>query len=131
MVNSKILMFLSAAVLGLIGICLIFLPNEIANIFGIGSSKFVQLIIQLLGAAYFAFAILNWMTKDKLIGGIYNRPILVGNFTNFFIGGITLIKIAPSIHQLIIIWSISIFYLFLALSFGLLFFRHPITNTGQ
>jgi len=31
--------------------------------------------MQIIGSFYFAFAILNWMSKGSIIGGIYNRPI--------------------------------------------------------
>ncbi len=129
MINSKFLITLSAVILGLIGICLIFLPNDIAHFIRIDSAKFIPLILQLLGAVYFAFAVLNWIAKDSLIGGIYNRPIAVGNFTHFFTGGLVLFKEASSVHLPSIIWLICILYLLLALSFGSLLFKHPITKT--
>jgi hypothetical protein len=131
MINSKFLMTLSAVILGLLGICLIFLPNEITHFIGISPAKFITLILQIIGAMYFAFAVLNWTAKDSLIGGIYNRPIAVGNFTHFLIGGLTLLKTAFSGQLQSIIWLICIFYLLLAISFGSLLFRHPIAKTEQ
>jgi hypothetical protein len=34
----------------------------------------------------------NWMAKDSIIGGIYARPLSLGNFTHFLIGGLALVK---------------------------------------
>ena len=36
--------------------------------------------LQLLGAALFAFAWLNWIGRGAIYGGIYGRPIVVANF---------------------------------------------------
>lgn len=90
--NTKLIMTLSAVLLAILGISLTFLPTEISDYFGINSMKTFQLIMQILGALYFAFAMLNWMTKGSYIGGIYNRPIVIANFTHFFIGGPVLFK---------------------------------------
>lgn len=65
-------MTLSAISLALIGISLTFLPKEISDYIGTNSSRAFQLIIQLLGALYFAFAMLNWMVKGSAIGGIFS-----------------------------------------------------------
>lgn len=46
----------------------------------------------LLGAAYLGLAVLNWMAREKLIGGIYSRPVAVGNFTHFLAAAIVLAK---------------------------------------
>ena len=73
--NTKSLMTLSAMILALIGISLIFLPKEILGYFELSISDTLELIMQIIGSFYFAFAILNWMSKGSIIGGIYNRPI--------------------------------------------------------
>jgi len=31
------------------------------------------------------FSILNWMSKASLIGGIYNKPLLIGNLLHFLL----------------------------------------------
>ena len=73
--NTKSLMTLSAIILALIGISLIFLPKEILEYLELSVSETLQLLMQIIGSFYFAFAILNWMSKGSIIGGIYNRPI--------------------------------------------------------
>ena len=90
--NTKSLMTLSAMILALVGISLIFLPNEILDYLELSVSETLQLLMQIIGSLYFALAILNWMSKGSLIGGIYGRPIAMANLTHFVIAGLALIK---------------------------------------
>lgn len=124
--NTKLIMTLSAVFLAIMGISLTFFPMEISDYLDINSTKVLHLIIQILGSLYFAFAMLNWMTKGSFIGGIYNRPIAVANFTHFFIGGLALIKGVAANHGLpYIFWILAAIYSVFALLFGLILFRNP------
>ena len=76
--NTKSLMTLSAIILALIGISLNFFPKEILDYLELSVSDTLELLIQIIGSLYFAFAMLNWMSKGSIIGGIYNRPIAIG-----------------------------------------------------
>jgi len=130
--NTKLIMTSSALMMTLIGISLIFLPNVILNYIGLSSTKLAPIFLQLLGATYFAFAMLNWMAKGNLIGGIYNRPIAVGNFTHFFIGALVLIKIVFANQEIFFLWIVNVVYLLFTLSFGLVLFKHPLkTDNGK
>ena len=55
--NTKLLMTLSAMILALIGISLIFLPNEILDYLELSVSETLQLLMQIIGSLYFALAI--------------------------------------------------------------------------
>ena len=124
--NTKLIMTLSAVFLAIMGISLTFFPMEISDYFDLNSTKAFHLIGQILGSLYFAFAMLNWMTKGSFIGGIYNRPIAVANFTHFFIGGLALIKGVAANHGLpYIFWILAGIYSVFALLFGLILFRNP------
>ncbi|MEC9007310.1 MAG: hypothetical protein VX731_04205, partial [Candidatus Neomarinimicrobiota bacterium] len=82
-----------------------------------------------IGSFYFAFAMLNWMSKGSLIGGIYNRPIALANWTHFFIAGLALIKgvlANPSLSY--VIWSIAIIYSIFAILFGIVLFKHSVSE---
>ena len=60
------------------------------------------------------------MSKASLIGGIYNRPIALANWTHFFIAVLALIKgvlANPSLSY--VIWSIAIIYSIFAILFGI------------
>ena len=80
----------SALVMAALGLAATFLPQEIAAY--LGASTTLPLLIQILGALYVAFAMLNWTAKDSLIGGIYNRPIAIGNLVHFLIAALALGK---------------------------------------
>ena len=88
--NTKALMTSSAIILALIGISLIFLPKEILDYLELSVSDTLELLMQIIGSLYFAFAMLNWMSKGSLIGGIYGRPIAIANLTHFVIAGLCL-----------------------------------------
>ncbi|MEC9475325.1 MAG: hypothetical protein VX746_05320 [Candidatus Neomarinimicrobiota bacterium] len=127
--NTKSLMTSSAIILALIGISLIFFPKEILDYFELSTSDTLELLMQIIGSFYFAFAMLNWMSKGSLIGGIYNRPIALANWTHFFIAGLALIKgvlANPSLSY--VIWSIAIIYSIFAILFGIVLFKHPASE---
>ena len=130
--NTKLLMTLSAMILALIGISLIFLPNEILDYLELSVSETLQLLMQIIGSLYFALAILNWMSKGSIIGGIYNRPIAMANLTHFVIAGLALIKgilANPSLSY--VIWSIAIIYSIFAIFFGIVAFKHPVSENNH
>lgn len=124
--NSRLLMSMSAAFLGLCGVAGLFLPQETAAFFNPGSDQFNVLVIQILSALYLGFAMLNWMARGNLIGGIYSRPVAVGNFTHFAIGAITLIKLVFRTEtHFIFILIFAVIYALFAVSFGIVFVNNP------
>ena len=113
-----------------IGISASFIPHEILTFIGLPTNQPLPLLIQVIGAMYFAFAMLNWMSKGSIIGGIYNRPIAIANWTHFVIAGLALIKgilSNPSLSY--IIWSIAIIYSIFAILFGIVAFNHPVSQS--
>jgi hypothetical protein len=88
--NTKILMAASSLALGVAGIVASFAPSELLQ--ALGSPAAAPVLIQLLGGAYLAFAITNWTAKDNVIGGIYSRPLSLGNSVHFLTGSLALAK---------------------------------------
>ncbi len=130
--NTKLLMTSSAMILALIGISLIFLPKEILDYLELSVSDTLELLMQIIGSFYFAFAMLNWMSKGSIIGGIYNRPLVMANWTHFVIAGLALIKgvlANPSLSY--VIWSIAIIYSIFAILFGIVAFKHPVSENNH
>jgi len=124
--NTKILMATSAIFMGLVGLLLSFLPNEIANYFNIEATIITILFLKILSALYLAFGFLNWMAKGTLIGGIYNRPIAIGNLMHFGVGAIALVKVVSKVqvHSEIII-LLTVIYVVLAILFAYVFKTNP------
>lgn len=121
----------SALFYAIIGIILSFLPNEIADYLNVEYNIITILFLNIMSALYLGFGILNWMAKGTLIGGIYNRPIAIGNLMHFGVGAIALVKISSNvqIHSEIII-SLSAVYVIFALLFAYVFRTNP-TNTEK
>ncbi|HEY9281934.1 MAG TPA: hypothetical protein VIP46_00625 [Pyrinomonadaceae bacterium] len=90
--NTKGLMVASSLALGLAGIAASFAPSELLRALGSPAAEPLPVLIQLLGAVYFAFAMTNWIAKDNVIGGIYSRPISLGNCVHFIVGALALAK---------------------------------------
>lgn len=124
--NTKLLMSASAVVLGTIGVLLSFLPEEILAYAGVNSTSFSPIILQLLGAAYLGFAMLNWMAKGNLIGGIYSRPVAIGNLMHFIVSGLALLKAAYASPTGTALWVAGAVYSIFSLLFFIIVFRHPI-----
>ena len=114
----------SAIFLGVMGIALIFMPDEIKTATGLNDAPNAQLLLKLMGALYFGFAMLNWMSRFTVIGGIYNKPVSIANFTHFAVGALSLIKMllkTPNLPQWV--WVLTAFYTVFAILFGVLFYR--------
>lgn len=116
----------SAIFLAIIGILLSFLPNEIADYFNVESNLMTMVFLKIMSALYLGFGILNWMAKGTLIGGIYNRPIAIGNLMHFGVGSIALVKVISHIQShLEIIILITTVYVIFTILFAYVFRTHP------
>jgi hypothetical protein len=127
--NTKLVMASSAALMAVGGVFLQFFPHEILNYLESPSTGINSLFLQLVGALYLGLAATNWMAKSVLIGGIYARPLAIGNFAHFLIGALALIKYAfaqqPGLSSPVI-WVLAIIYSLFAVIFGYVFFTHPL-----
>ena len=124
--NTKTVLTASAIFLGIIGIVLSFLPSEIISHLNIDIHPILTIIMQLLGALYLGFGILNWMAKGSIIGGIYNKPIVIGNLMHFGVGTLALVKIAFGIKETMeVIIPLAIIYIIFALLFSYIFMVNP------
>lgn len=126
--NTKLILISSSLVMGIAGLAASFFPKEILLYLGYPSAGFEHLLIQVMGALYFGFAMMNWMARDFIIGGIYARPIAMGNFVHFLVAGLALIKGAFSISNSPVLWVAAGIYSVFALLFYLIAFRHPKTE---
>ena len=124
--NTKLLMTISAVILGVTRIILSFMPQEVSHFLSLTEST--PIVFQILGALYFGFAMLNWTAKANLIGGIYSRPVAIGNFTHFVIGGLALIKLLLHNTNGTSIWQCAILYSIFAVLFGYVLFTKPAST---
>lgn len=90
--NTTLLMSGSAIYLGSLGVGISLVPRQILAYVGVQPEESILILVSLIGALYLGFALQNWMARNKLIGGIYSRPVAVGNFIHFFAAGMMLSK---------------------------------------
>jgi len=129
--QTKLLMGLSALFMALLGLVSSFGPHEILSMTGSSTEGFPVLIIQITGALYLGFAMLNWMARGVLIGGIYSRPLAMGNFMHFAVVTIVLSKSVVANYASILL-GVTLAYGIFTLWFGLVLFTHPGANkNGQ
>jgi len=129
-INTRILMTASALIMMGAGIALSFLPGEIWRwLYGepATGTQHPEILLQIIGALYFAFGMVNWTSKGNLIGGIYGRPIAIGNLTHFIIAGIALVKYYFA-NPTTVLLPVAVMYAILALLFSIVFFTHPLSK---
>ena len=122
--NTKYLMVSSCAFLGFLGLLALFVPEELLKILSLPFTSPLPILIQLLGAMYLSFALMNWTAKDNIIGGVYLRPISIANFSHFMIGALTLLNNQFSNGANLYLLSVSIVYAVFAIIFTWLVFFH-------
>jgi hypothetical protein len=121
--STRLILASNAVFFGVVGALLTFMPSEIISFL---EWQMKPIIFQLLGSLYFGFAMINWMSKANLIGGIYNRPLAVGNLSHFVIGALALIKMPD---KTTVGYCLTTVYSIYAVAFGLILFTHPIKES--
>lgn len=123
---SKLLMIVSAAFMAAAGVSLTFAPLELlGSVAGAPGAQNVALLpaMQLLGALYVGGAATNWMSKSKLVGGVFGRPLAMGNLGHFGIGAMALIRTAAGVDARF--WPLAALYAALAAAFAYIIFFQP------
>ncbi|MDQ2834415.1 MAG: hypothetical protein M3Y50_11830 [Acidobacteriota bacterium] len=123
--QTKALMTCSAIAMFVFGISLTFAPRELLSYTGSTAQPLTLVIVQAAGALYLGFAMLNWMAKDNLIGGIYSRPVALGNLVHFFMVAITIIKTVIAGHHEAAVFVVAFLYCLFAVLFALVVFGSP------
>ncbi|MEM9053196.1 MAG: hypothetical protein AAGC47_14175 [Bacteroidota bacterium] len=125
--NSRIIMTSSSIFLGLMGLSFTFLPEELVNFLSDTQNQSSILFVQILGSMYFGFAMLNWMTRKSPIGGIYGRPLVIGNLVHFMVSSIALIKAMGQYDEngFMIVLTLTAAYVLFSVLFGYLMMNNP------
>jgi len=112
--------------MAILGVAASFFPQEILASCGSRPEGPGILLVQITGALYMGFAILNWMARGNLIGGIYSRPVALGNFLHFAVVTVMLLKaLAAGQHAPEIVVG-AVAYSAMGVWFGLVLFTSPI-----
>lgn len=118
---SPLLVF-SAGVYFLAGVAALFAPQELLSLGGAAANPLTVSLLQMVGAAFLGFGLLNWMSRHSIVGGIYSRPLIAANFGHTFAAAALLAKAVPRGDGSVLAWAALGLYGVLALLFGLKFF---------
>jgi hypothetical protein len=124
-VGTRWLMLAAALWTGALGVGALFFPQELLAHGRVEARTMAVLVAQAAGALYLGFAMLDWMARGNLIGGVYSRPVAVANFTHFGIGAITLLKLVAKGSAAPMLMVFAAVYPLFALAFGKVLFTHP------
>lgn len=113
------LLVFSSAIYLLAGAAALFAPQELLSLGGAVPGPLTVSLLQMVGAAFLGFGVLNWMSRHSLVGGIYSRPLVVANFGHAFAGAALLVKAVPRGNGSALAWAALGIYCVLALLFGL------------
>lgn len=122
---TKALMVSSSLVMLVLGVTGTFAPAELLERSGSVATPLAVLMVQAAGGLYLGFAALNWMAKDSLIGGIYSRPVAMGNFLHFLVVAIALGKLVARGHRQLPVMGLGAVYVVFAVWFWRVVFTHP------
>lgn len=116
------LMMVSAIFLALLGLITSFFPYEVLAMHGTEPDGPTVLLIEMMGALYLGFALLNWTARGVLIGGIYARPLALGNFLHFAMVTVMLAREAID-HGVWMLAASSLTFGVFAAGFAIVLFR--------
>lgn len=124
---GKHILLVSAVIYLVFGLGISFFPQETGRIFGTASQYGTDLLLmKVVGGLFFGIGVTNFMSRNSVVGGIYGRPLTLGNaMVNLIIAG-QFIKFNFSQdgvggH----FWIVALIFSVLALSFIYLFLRGP------
>ncbi len=125
---STMLSRASAGLLVLGGLALLFAPDVILPRLIPGFPVPGVWLGQLVAAAWLALAILNWLNRGVLLGGIYGRAVVVTNAVFYFVGAIVLLKTVTTRDVPAALWIVAVPVALFAGVYGWLLFRGPIAR---
>lgn len=95
-IDTRLLMSASAVFMALLGLTAAFFPEQILAYFGQPGDGFTVALVKTVAGLYFGLAVLNWMARGNLIGGIYSRPVAMANFAHFLAVALVFLQQAPA-----------------------------------
>lgn len=112
----------SAGFLGLLGAGTLFFTHTFLSALRLPTEGAADALVSVVGMLYLGFAVLNWMAREKPIGGIYSRPVALGNFAHFLGGTIVLGKQVTTVSVPLAFATLGAAYAVFAVGFGYLVF---------
>jgi hypothetical protein len=129
--NTRWIMTISAALLLAHGMVLLFAPELLFTLFDLSNSPEGLVTAQLFGAALISIGLMNWTARSSVLGGIYGRALVSGNFAYSLIGFFVGIRARVNGFSNEYFWIEVVLYLASAIVFGVMLFRGPLLRTPE
>lgn len=127
---GRLILTFSAIVLFIVGGATLFAPDELARALDPSASRGLAVIIQLVGSGFLGFALVDWMSRRNRIGGIYSRPLGMGNLLLFATAALTIGRASAAEKLPAAGFAVCAVFTALAASFAWLVFAHdPVSET--
>jgi hypothetical protein len=122
---SSIVSRLSALVLAAGGLAFLFVPDALLGTLVPGLPPSGAWLAQLIGAGWLAVAVLNWLQRGAVLGGIYGRPVVLTNLVLYTVTALTVTRrlMEPATPRTI--WFLLVPMALLAIVYGALLLRGP------
>ena len=130
---ARSLMILSGIINGLAGVLLIFIPEELLLWADGEIGKTAVLALSLLGTVMLGFGMMNYMGRNAVYGGIYGKPIILGNLLFHTVAAVHLIKFSMNIHDTLMIYAAvagALYFIFAAGFIRLNFFPPDLKSSS-
>jgi hypothetical protein len=118
---KNIIVYINLVYTTIFGLILTFAPDELMHYINAHNQNGV-ILIQFLGAFFISYSIMNWMSKDSILGGIYGKSIMLGNCVFYVSSAFALYKVAAN-NTLFI--CLALLHTFLGISYYLLMSSDP------
>lgn len=115
----------SAALLSVGGLALLFASDVLLPAVVPGFPPSAGWLGQMLGAAWLGVAVLNWLQRDAVLGGIYGRPVVLANLALYFVSALSLLRALPGAGRPPALWLALVPSAVLAAVYGALLLRGP------
>ena len=131
MTITRVLMSASALTFLLLGLPCVFAPEIVLAKLGSSGAGAQLLVVQVTGALSCGFAAINWMGRGNLIGGIYGRPVAMGNLLHFTAAGLAIAKAAHAGQVPAWTWVVAAIYAILFAGFAYVVFGNPLREPAS
>lgn len=123
--TSNAITTISALVLAVSGIALLFASDEILPRVMPEATAGTTVLGQLVAAGWLAVAGLNWNQRHMIVGGIYGRPTVLANFTLYMVTAFSLAHPAMAGGAPRVFGPLAVLFGVLALVYTMLLLRGP------
>ena len=128
---STLVSRVSAALLLVAGMLLLFAPDVVLPWLASGFPESAAWVAQLLAAALLALAAMNWLSRSQLLGGIYGRPVVFANAAFYFVAAMVTLRAGANGDAPRALWIVLLLVAPVAVVYGWMLFRGPFERDFQ